>query len=245
MAKRLTYWILFALVLGVVVGWGLNFMLGDGTPEGGPVVKEVARYLSILTTIFLHLIKMIIAPLVFSTLVVGIAHMGDTAALGRVGAKALGWFVAASLVSLTLGLILVTLFQPGTGLGLPLPPADASGGIDRSAFDIVKFFGNSSPNRDPAMSRTASSRSSSSRCSSEWRSRGRRAGPAAGLGDRGLVKVMLVITDYGMRFAPSRFRGGRSTFAHAALDPRHVRLFSGQLLRRPGPALVLLLASAS
>ena len=58
---------------------------------------------------------MIIAPLVFSTLVVGIAHMGDTAALGRVGAKALGWFVAASLVSLTLGLLLVTLFQPGTG----------------------------------------------------------------------------------------------------------------------------------
>ncbi|HEX9947233.1 MAG TPA: cation:dicarboxylase symporter family transporter, partial [Allosphingosinicella sp.] len=122
MAKRLTYWILFALVLGVVVGWGLNFLLGDGTPEGGPVVKEVARYLSILTTIFLHLIKMIIAPLVLSTLVVGIAHMGDTAALGRVGAKALGWFVAASLVSLTLGLILVTIFQPGTGLGLPLPP---------------------------------------------------------------------------------------------------------------------------
>ncbi|HEX8448848.1 MAG TPA: cation:dicarboxylase symporter family transporter, partial [Allosphingosinicella sp.] len=145
MAKRLTYWILIGLVLGIVVGWGLNFTLGDGTPEGGPVVKEVARYLSILTTIFLHMIKMIIAPLVFSTLVVGIAHMGDTAALGRVGMKALGWFVAASLVSLTLGLILVTLFQPGTGLELTLPPATASAGVDRSAFDIVKFFGNIFP----------------------------------------------------------------------------------------------------
>ena len=145
MAKRLTYWILFALVLGIVVGLGLNYSLGDGTSDGGAVVKEIARYLSILTTIFLHLIKMIIAPLVFSTLVVGIAHMGDTAALGRVGAKALGWFVAASLVSLSLGLLLVTLFQPGVGLGLPLPPADASAGIDRSAFDIVKFFGNIFP----------------------------------------------------------------------------------------------------
>ena len=62
---------------------------------------------------------MIIAPLVFSTLVVGIAHMGDTAALGRVGAKAVGWFVCASLVSLTLGLILVNLLQPGVGLDFP------------------------------------------------------------------------------------------------------------------------------
>jgi hypothetical protein len=77
---------------------------------------------------------MIIAPLVFSTLVVGIAHMGDSAALGRVGAKAVGWFLAASIISLSLGLLLVTIFQPGVGLGLPLPPVDATVGVDRSAF---------------------------------------------------------------------------------------------------------------
>ena len=115
MAKRLTYWILIALVLGVVVGWALNYFQGDGTPEGGPVVKEIARYLSILTTIFLHLIKMIIAPLVFSTLVVGIAHMGDTAALGRVGARTIGWFLGATLVSLSLGLALYHVFEPAAG----------------------------------------------------------------------------------------------------------------------------------
>ena len=204
MAKRLTYWILFALVLGVVVGLALNFTLGDGTSDGGPVVKEVARYLSILTTIFLHLIKMIIAPLVFSTLVVGIAHMGDTAALGRVGAKALGWFVAASLVSLSLGLLLVTLFQPGTGLGLPLPPVDASAGIDRSAFDIVKFFGNIFPE---SMIRAMSENSIlqivvfSLFVGVAIMAVGEPARPLV-RATEALVKVMLVITDYVMRFAP-------------------------------------------
>jgi Na+/H+-dicarboxylate symporter len=203
-AKRLTYWILFALVLGIVVGLALNFTLGDGTSDGGPVVKEVARYLSILTTIFLHLIKMIIAPLVFSTLVVGIAHMGDTAALGRVGAKALGWFVAASLVSLSLGLLLVTLFQPGTGLGLPLPPVDASAGIDRSAFDIVKFFGNIFPE---SMIRAMSENSIlqivvfSLFVGVAIMAVGEPARPLV-RATEALVKVMLVITDYVMRFAP-------------------------------------------
>ncbi|HYG49167.1 MAG TPA: dicarboxylate/amino acid:cation symporter [Allosphingosinicella sp.] len=204
MAKRLTYWILFALVLGVVVGLGLNYFLGDGTPEGGPVVKEIARYLSILTTIFLHLIKMIIAPLVFSTLVVGIAHMGDTAALGRVGAKALGWFVAASLVSLSLGLLLVTLFQPGVGVAFALPPADASAGIDRSAFDIVKFFGNIFPE---SMIRAMSENSIlqivvfSLFIGVAIMAVGEPARPLL-RATEALVKVMLVITDYVMRFAP-------------------------------------------
>ncbi|HEX8380708.1 MAG TPA: dicarboxylate/amino acid:cation symporter [Allosphingosinicella sp.] len=204
MAKRLTYWILFALVLGVVVGLGLNYSLGDGSAEGGPVVKEVARYLSILTTIFLHLIKMIIAPLVFSTLVVGIAHMGDTAALGRVGVKALGWFVAASLVSLSLGLLLVTLFQPGTGLELALPPATASAGIDRSAFDIVKFFGNIFPE---SMIRAMSENSIlqivvfSLFIGVAIMAVGEPARPLV-RATEALVKVMLVITDYVMRFAP-------------------------------------------
>ena len=98
MAKRLTYFILAGLVLGIVVGWILNASSSDGTPASEEQLKTIAGYISILTTIFLHLIKMIIAPLVFSTLVVGIAHMGDAAALGRVGAKAVGWFVCASLV---------------------------------------------------------------------------------------------------------------------------------------------------
>lgn len=82
---------------------------------------EIAGYISIMSDVFLRLIKMLIDPLVFSTLVVGIAHMGDAASVGRVFGKALGWFVTASLISLILGLIMANLLQPGHNLGLPLP----------------------------------------------------------------------------------------------------------------------------
>lgn len=139
MGKRLTWWILAALLLGGVVGWILNISW-SGTPEGALRLKDAAYALDIPTQMFLHLIKMIIAPLVVSTLVVGIAHMGTGSAIGRVGLKAFFWFVCASLVSLTLGLVLVNLLQPGLNVGLELPAATASSGVDRSAFDLAKFF---------------------------------------------------------------------------------------------------------
>ncbi|MEO6255980.1 MAG: cation:dicarboxylase symporter family transporter, partial [Sphingomicrobium sp.] len=107
MNKRLTWYILFALVLGVVAGWAINAAIDDGTPASAARLADIAGYLGIVTTLFLRLIKMIIAPLVFSTLVAGIAHMGDIAALGRVGLRSLAWFIGATFVSLTLGLILV------------------------------------------------------------------------------------------------------------------------------------------
>lgn len=137
--KRLTWFILAGLLLGGFIGWGLNHALDDGG-AGTARLAEIAKYLDIPTQMFLHLIKMIIAPLVVSTLVVGIAHMGGTGAIGRVGLKAFFWFVSASLISLTLGLILVNLLQPGVGLGLPLPDVAASSGVDRSGFDVTKFF---------------------------------------------------------------------------------------------------------
>jgi len=137
--KRLTWWIMAALLLGGLLGWALNVSWA-GAPDGEQRLKDAAYYLDIPTQMFLHLIKMIIAPLVVSTLVVGIAHMGTGSAIGRVGIKAFLWFVSASLVSLTLGLILVNLFHPGVGLNLPLPDAAASSGVDRSNFDIAKFF---------------------------------------------------------------------------------------------------------
>ena len=99
------------MIGGVLTGFALNRTIGDAAQ-----LKQIADALGIVTDIFLRLIKMIIAPLVFSTLVVGIAHMEDTAAIGRVGLKTLGWFVCASLVSLTIGLIMVHLLQPGVGL---------------------------------------------------------------------------------------------------------------------------------
>jgi Na+/H+-dicarboxylate symporter len=139
MAKSLTRYILIALVLGVITGWAINAAIDDGTPASADRLKSIADYLSIVTALFLRLIKMIIAPLVFSTLVAGIAHMGDIAALGRVGVRSLGWFVLASLVSLTLGLILVTLLHPGVGLNLPIPPATAASGVETAAFNLKDF----------------------------------------------------------------------------------------------------------
>jgi Na+/H+-dicarboxylate symporter len=88
---------------------------------------------------------MIISLLVFSTLAVGIAHMGDGKAAGRVGLKAMAWFVVASLVSLMLGMVLSNLMQLGANLGLPLPPADAATGLKTSAFTLKDFIAHMVP----------------------------------------------------------------------------------------------------
>ncbi|MDG2532992.1 dicarboxylate/amino acid:cation symporter [Sphingomonas sp. HITSZ_GF] len=137
MGKRLTWFILAALLLGGLLGYALNLSYA-GTPEGAATLDGWAYYLDIPTQMFLHLIKMIIAPLVVSTLVVGIAHMGGGGAIGRVGLKAFLWFVCASLVSLTLGLVLVNALQPGVGLNLPLPAVTEK--VDVTTFDVAKFF---------------------------------------------------------------------------------------------------------
>lgn len=95
---------------------------------------------SLLADIFLRLIKMIVAPLVFSTLVVGVAKLGDIRAVGRIGGKTLLWFISASLLSLLLGMIMVNLFRPGETMHLPLPTADASSGIVSVGFSLKNFL---------------------------------------------------------------------------------------------------------
>jgi len=139
-AKRLTWYILAALILGLLTGWIINASIDNGTPAAAAQLKDIAGYFGIVTTLFLRLIKMIIAPLVFATLVAGIAHMGDTAALGRVGLRSLTWFITASLLSLTLGLILVNTLQPGVGLDLPIPPVTAASGLETKAFNLKDFI---------------------------------------------------------------------------------------------------------
>jgi Na+/H+-dicarboxylate symporter len=204
MAKKLTYFILAGLVLGIIVGWAINASVGDGTPAGDARLKDIAGYFSILTTVFLHLIKMIIAPLVLSTMVVGIAHMGDTAALGRVGLKAFGWFVTASLISLTLGLILVNALEPGVGLGLPIPPANAASGVDRSSFDLATFIAHIFPtSMVEAMANNDILQIVvfSLFLGVAITAIGEPARPLV-RGLEALVKVMLQVTDYVMRFAP-------------------------------------------
>ena len=134
MPKRFTYWILGGMVLGIVVGYILHATIPD--PKEAAIV---AGYFTIITDLFLRLIKMIIAPLVLSMLVVGIAHMGDTESIGRIGLKAMGWFIAASLVSLTLGMVMVNILRPGENLGLPLPEASASTNLKVSALTLKEF----------------------------------------------------------------------------------------------------------
>jgi Na+/H+-dicarboxylate symporter len=94
---------------------------------------------NILSKIFLNLIKMIVGPLVFSTLVVGVAKVGDVRAVGRIGGKTLLWFLSATLVSLLLGMLLVNLFQPGTEMHLPLPDSHLSTGIKKTGISLKDF----------------------------------------------------------------------------------------------------------
>ncbi|MEQ1492503.1 MAG: cation:dicarboxylase symporter family transporter, partial [Terricaulis sp.] len=115
MQRYLTLFVLVGLILGVAVGYYLH---SNQPAEAWP---ELAANFKLITDVFLRLIKMIIAPLVFSTLVVGIAHMGDTGSLGRVGVRTLLWFITASIFSLVLGLIIVHILQPGVGLQLAIP----------------------------------------------------------------------------------------------------------------------------
>src|SRR5512147_1810924 len=96
-SNRLTTFIILGMVLGIASGYVAFAYYHDASAGFADVA-------SLLPTVFLRLIKMIIAPLVIATLVVGIAKMGDIATVGRVGGKALGWFIFASLISLTLGL---------------------------------------------------------------------------------------------------------------------------------------------
>lgn len=94
---------------------------------------------SLLADIFLRLIKMIVAPLVFTTLVVGVAKLGDIKAVGRIGGKTMLWFVSASLLSLLLGMLLVNLFQPGIAMHLPLPDI-ADSGVNKAALTLRDFM---------------------------------------------------------------------------------------------------------
>ena len=134
-SNRLTIYILIAMALGIITGYLLH---ENATVE---TQAKYATNLKLLTTIFLRLVQMIIAPLVFCTLVVGIAKLGDLSSVGRVGGKALLWFVSASLFSLLLGMLLVNIFHPGTAIDLS--NADIAGAKEligkTQEFSLAKF----------------------------------------------------------------------------------------------------------
>lgn len=134
-SNRLTLYIVIAMILGVALGYVIH-------EKGSPgFVNSFSTNIKLLTTIFLRLVQMIIAPLVFTTLVVGIAKLGDLKTVGRVGGKAMLWFITASLASLLLGMLLVNVFKPGEGINLS--NADLGGAKDlvgkTQEFNIQKF----------------------------------------------------------------------------------------------------------
>ncbi len=112
LVSNLTVQILIAMILGAVLGVCIH------NNYNTDFAKEFSDKIKILATIFIRLVQMIIAPLVFTTLVVGIAKLGDVKTVGRVGGKALGWFFSASFISLLIGLFWVNILKPGLGLNL-------------------------------------------------------------------------------------------------------------------------------
>lgn len=139
-SKKLTMFILVGMLLGIATGLLVHENITDPA-----ALKSFVENIGILTDIFLRLIKMIIAPLVFTTLVAGIARMGDGKSVGRIGAKTMLWFISASLMSLTLGLIMVNLLKPGVAVNLPLPDMHAQSGIKASAMSIKDFVTHAFP----------------------------------------------------------------------------------------------------
>lgn len=128
--------IAIGIAMGVIVGWACHHFSADEK-----AAKEIASWFSMVTDIFLRLIKMIIAPLVFATLVGGIASMGNSRSVGRIGARAMAWFVSASVISLLIGMLLVNLFQPGAGLDLQATQAGAAPiAVNTGDFSLKVFI---------------------------------------------------------------------------------------------------------
>jgi Na+/H+-dicarboxylate symporter len=125
---------MIGLILGIALGTACFYSFPDRASA-----TIVAGYMSLISAVFLHLIKMIIGPLVLSTLVVGIGHMGDAATVGRVGAKTMAWFVSASIVSLLLGLTMANLLQPGVGIVIADQGANAPN-LATGSFTLENFI---------------------------------------------------------------------------------------------------------
>ena len=127
--NKLFILIIISLIIGVAMGGIVHYQFPDS-------IDTFSKNIKLLGTIFIRLVQMIIAPLVFSTLVVGIAKMGDMKMVGRVGAKAMAWFISASLISLLLGMLLVNFFAPGKGTNIKLEINDSTKELVEKTHDF-------------------------------------------------------------------------------------------------------------
>ncbi|MFM0171346.1 dicarboxylate/amino acid:cation symporter [Paraburkholderia sediminicola] len=140
MKNRLTFYIVVGMALGVIVGYVCH-----RSAAGAAEAKTIASYFSIITDIFLRLVKMIIAPLVFATLVSGLAGMEGTSDVRRIGLRSVGWFVCASLFSLALGLVLANALQPGAGLHMTQTSSDVATGLNTAGLNFKDFVTHAFP----------------------------------------------------------------------------------------------------
>ena len=133
MDRRLTLYILIGMLLGVATGYIVHVTISVTDPSMDLWLKGFG----LLSTVFMNLIKMLVAPLVLATIISGIAHMNDTAAIGRISIRALSWFIIVSFISIGLGLVMVNLFKPGAGLSLVHSMESAA---DVKTLDVFVFI---------------------------------------------------------------------------------------------------------
>ncbi|MFP2504356.1 dicarboxylate/amino acid:cation symporter [Buttiauxella gaviniae] len=138
-SNKLTLFILLFMFAGILSGAAIHEYAAAEN------IKSYAENITLFTDIFLRLIKMVIAPLVFSTLTVGIMKMGETSTIGRVGGKAMVWFISSSVLSILIGLFIVTLQQPGAGMNLQVPAGDVQTGLAVSGMNLKAFISHTIP----------------------------------------------------------------------------------------------------
>lgn len=166
--NHLIRYILLAMLLGIGIGFAINLRLSQQKPEPAQWVdrsqskmvqeqvtihlnsysesvfrqakKDAAAPFAVMSDIFLHLIKMIIAPLVLAVLVLGVAKLGDIKSVGRIGLKTLLYFTAATLIALAIGLALVNIFEPGKVMQLQPPDAAQISPVGQSKQSASNFI---------------------------------------------------------------------------------------------------------
>ncbi|WP_126355830.1 dicarboxylate/amino acid:cation symporter [Cedecea lapagei] len=138
-SNKLTLFIILFMIAGIFTGAAIHEY------AAAEVIKSYADNITLFTDIFLRLIKMVIAPLVFSTLTVGIMKLGETSTIGRVGGKAMVWFVSSSVLSILVGLFIVTLEHPGAGMNLQVPAETVQTGLAVSGMTLKAFISHTIP----------------------------------------------------------------------------------------------------